>query len=92
MAENENTLTEEEYYLANLGNSNFKSYKEYLESLKEAEQIMGKRTLSKEEMAVYLEEIRDNTPEIYEAEDKIYYNLLTEIIENINMIIGRSEK
>lgn len=53
---------------------------------------MGKRTLSKEEMAVYLEEIRDNTPEIYEAEDKIYYNLLTEIIENINMIIGRSEK
>lgn len=40
-------------------------------------------TMSKSEMVKYLEEIRDNTPEIYDAEDKIYFNLLTEIIKNL---------
>lgn len=42
-----------------------------------------KRTLTHKEMAKYLTEIRDNTPEIYEDEDQIYYNLLTEIISNL---------
>jgi len=46
---------------------------------------MSKRTLSKGEMIELLKEVRDNTPEIYEDKDKIYYNILTEIIANLEV-------
>lgn len=38
------------------------------------------------EFAAQLKEVRDNTPEIWEADDQVYYKILTKIIDKFNGI------
>jgi len=38
------------------------------------------------EFALQLKEVRDNTPEIWEADDQIYYKILTKVIDKFNGI------
>jgi hypothetical protein len=40
--------------------------------------------MNKEKVLLYLEEIRDNVPAIYEAKDQVYFKLLGEIITYID--------
>lgn len=35
------------------------------------------------DMILYIKEVRDNTPAIYEAEDREYYAMLTEVIDSL---------
>lgn len=39
--------------------------------------------INKKKFISYLTEIRDNTPSIYEENDQVYYNMMTEMIKDL---------